>query len=144
MNNTGSLGLRVKPLGNANLHFQVELDNTIIFAGKIDQEITISHDLDDSAEIEHCLKFIMSEKQPHHTVLDENNHITDDSLVSVSDITFNGIDVTHLFCNLAVYNHDFNGHGEPIAGHFFGTMGCNGTVELRFTTPVYLWLLENM
>jgi hypothetical protein len=23
-------------------------------------------------------------------------------------------------------------------------MGCNGTVSLKFTTPIYMWLLETM
>jgi hypothetical protein len=144
MNNSVSLDLRVTPVGNADLHFQVELDNTIIFSGKINQETTISHKLNDSTEIEHCMKFIMSEKQSHHTVVDENNNITADSLLSVSDIAFDGIDITQIFCGLAVYNHDFNGTQSPITDKFFGTMGCNGTVELKFSTPIYLWLLENM
>ena len=44
----------------------------------------------------------------------------------------------------AVYTHDFNGTQPEIEDTFFGEMGCNGTVSLRFTTPIYLWLLENM
>mgnify|MGYP003352455181 CR=1 FL=1 len=42
------------------------------------------------------------------------------------------------------YRHDYNGTGQPTEDNFFGVLGCNGTVELRFTTPIYLWLLEHM
>jgi len=45
---------------------------------------------------------------------------------------------------LAQYQHDFNGTGNPTIDKFYGEMGCNGTVSLKFTTPIYLWLLENM
>ena len=42
------------------------------------------------------------------------------------------------------FQHDFNGTQPEIKDTFFGEMGCNGTVSLRFTTPIYLWLLEHM
>jgi hypothetical protein len=46
--------------------------------------------------------------------------------------------------NKAVYTHDFNGSQPPVDDKFFGDLGCNGTVSLKFTAPTYLWLLENM
>jgi hypothetical protein len=45
---------------------------------------------------------------------------------------------------VAAYHHDTNGSTAPVTDSFYGTMGCNGRVEMRFTTPIYLWLLENM
>ena len=34
---------------------------------------------------------------------------------------------------------------KALDGHpFFGNMGCNGYVSLKFATPIYLWLLEHM
>jgi hypothetical protein len=64
--------------------------------------------------------------------------------VTVSDIRFDGIDCQYLTTNLAEYQHDFNGTGDPTIDKFYGEMGCNGTVSLKFTTPIYLWLLENL
>ena len=37
-----------------------------------------------------------------------------------------------------------NGTQPEIADNFFGIAGCNGTISFRFSTPIYLWLLENM
>jgi hypothetical protein len=62
----------------------------------------------------------------------------------VSNIQFDGIDCQYLTTTLAQYQHDFNGTGNPTIDKFYGEMGCNGTVSLKFTTPIYLWLLENM
>jgi hypothetical protein len=59
-------------------------------------------------------------------------------------ISFDEIDCTQIIQDLAVYRHNFNGTGADIPDQFFGDMGCNGTIELKFATPVYLWLLENM
>jgi hypothetical protein len=44
----------------------------------------------------------------------------------------------------AVYTHDFNGTQQEIQDEFYSEMGCNGTVSLKFSTPIYLWLLEHM
>jgi len=49
-----------------------------------------------------------------------------------------------MFTELATYTHDFNGTKELTQEKFYGVMGCNGTVSLKFATPIYLWLLENM
>ena len=43
-----------------------------------------------------------------------------------------------------IYRHDYNGTTDPFDDEFYGEMGCNGTVSLKFTTPIYLWLLENL
>jgi hypothetical protein len=45
---------------------------------------------------------------------------------------------------VAAYHHDTNGSTGAVTDSFYGTMGCNGRVEMRFRTPIYLWLLENM
>jgi hypothetical protein len=45
---------------------------------------------------------------------------------------------------VAKYQHDFNGTGKLTTQNFYGELGCNGTVSLKFSTPIYIWLLENM
>jgi hypothetical protein len=62
----------------------------------------------------------------------------------VTEISLDEIDCIQIVQNLAVYRHNLNGNGPEIEDQFFGDLGCNGSVELKFTTPVYLWLLENM
>ena len=86
----------------------------------------------------------MSGKTRRHTRLDAQGNITYDACLKITDISFDDISISDLLSQKAVYNHDFNGSGEQTQDRFYETMGCNGSVDLEFSTPIYLWLLENM
>ena len=95
-------------------------------------------------EADHKLRFVMKNKTVEHTLIDKNNNIVKDASLSITDMAFDEIKLGHMFTELAVYTHDFNGSQSEIQDKFYGTLGCNGTVSLEFTTPIYLWLLESM
>jgi hypothetical protein len=95
-------------------------------------------------EADHELRFVMKNKTPDHTQLDEQGKIIQDSRITIQNLCFDGIDLGQVFIDHAKYTHDFNGTKDIVTEKFYGEMGCNGTVSLKFTTPVYLWLLENM
>jgi hypothetical protein len=97
---------------------------------------------DDSGE--HELKFILKNKTALQTVLDAEGNIISDATLTISNLAFDEIELGQLVTELATYTHDFNGTKEATQGRFYGKMGCNGTVSLKFNTPIYLWLLENM
>lgn len=90
------------------------------------------------------LVFELSGKTVDHTKIDSSGQIIQDVTVSIGDLSFDGIDLGYLSCKHSTYEHDSNGTGPLIQDKFYGIMGCNGKVSLKFTTPVYLWLLENM
>jgi len=93
---------------------------------------------------EHTLKLILKNKTAAHTKIDGQDNILSDAILTISDLAFDEIKLGHMVTKLATYSHDFNGTKEPVQEQFYGEMGCNGTVSLGFTTPIYLWLLENM
>ena len=93
---------------------------------------------------EHELRFVLKNKTQDHTKIDEQGNIVADSVITINKIMFDGIDLGHGLTEQSVYTHNFNGNGPETQEKFYGTMGCNGTVSLKFTTPVYLWLLENL
>ena len=93
---------------------------------------------------EHELRWILKNKTSEHTAVDEQGNILRDACVTIRDLKFDGIELGHIFVTQSTYSHDFNGTGQPTQEKFYGTMGCNGTVSLKFTTPMYLWLLENL
>jgi hypothetical protein len=64
-------------------------------------------------------------------------------VVTVGSFEFEDINVNQIVQDLAVYTHDFNGSATKTQDKFFGSMGCNGTLSLKFSTPIYIWLLEN-
>ena len=67
-----------------------------------------------------------------------------DARVIITDVEFNGLKLDYTFVEQAIYTHDFNGTKQQQQARFYGEMGCNGTVSLEFSTPCYLWLLENL
>jgi hypothetical protein len=93
---------------------------------------------------EHELRFVLKNKTTDHTQIDEAGRIVSDARLIVTDLEFDEIKLGHMVTEQAVYTHDFNGTGIIAHDKFYGEMGCNGTVSLKFTTPVYLWLLEHM
>jgi hypothetical protein len=108
----------------------------------IDTKTVLLEITDDDGD--HELRFVLKNKQSDHTQVDSDGNIVADACLTMSDIAFDGIMLGHMFTKLAKYTHNFNGSGDTTQNQFHGQMGCNGTVSLEFTTPVYLWLLENM
>jgi len=128
----------------ATLGFDLLLDNKILLSiDHVKESVPVSVEINDD-ESEHEFKFVMKNKTQEHTMVDADGNITADAVLSVANVTFDDIKLGHLFVEQSVYHHDFNGSRAAIEDKFFGDMGCNGHVSLRFTTPIYLWLLENM
>ena len=120
------------------------MDNKNFFDSNIptgDSEVKYEFEED---EQEHSLRIILKNKLTCHTSLDSNGNIESDSLILIKNISFDGIEIDHLFSEQSAYTHDYNGTGDKVTEQFYGQMGCNGIVELKFSTPFYLWLLEHM
>jgi hypothetical protein len=123
---------------------EIWLDQHKLFdQDRIDQIYQVEYELSDD-DGDHELRFVLKNKQSGHTQVDAEGNIVSDATVMVSDIRFDDIDCQYLTTKLAEYQHDFNGTGNPIVDEFYGELGCNGTVSLKFSTPIYIWLLENM
>ena len=106
------------------------------------QPVTV--ELEDQDDAEHELRLVLKNKTTAHTQVDEHGNIVADARLLITDVAFDEIRLGHMFSEQAVYTHDFNGTGTATEEMFYGEMGCNGTVILKFTTPMYLWLLEHM
>jgi hypothetical protein len=127
------------------LAFEAWVDDQCIFKTiHVTETQSISLQINDNDDAEHSLRLIMSGKTHEHTHVDEQGNITQDARLSVANVCFDEIELGQVFLDRTVYVHDFNGTGEFVNDQFFGEMGCNGTIELKFSTPTYLWLLENM
>jgi hypothetical protein len=128
----------------AALGFEVLLDDvSLLSIDHVNKPTPVSLEILDN-DGEHEFKFVMKHKTTEHTVVDDNGNITKDAMLSIANIAFDDIKLGQVFVDQAVYHHSFNGSQAPIEDKFYGDMGCNGHVSLGFTTPFYLWLLENM
>jgi len=126
--------------------FSVEiwLDNTVLL--KIDhvqEKIDFEYDINDD-DGEHELQIILTGKNTDHTQIDEDGNFIKDATLTISNIVIDDININQLFLDKCVYTHDFNGTQPEIEDTFYGIAGCNGTISFKFSTPIYLWLLENM
>jgi len=129
---------------DAELGFEAWVDNTkFVDIGHVTEQQQIAMEIPDN-DADHELIFVLKHKTDQHTQIDENNKILSDATLTVTNLVFDEIKLGHMVTKLAVYTHDFNGTGTTTQDKFYGEMGCNGTVSLKFSTPIYLWLLENM
>jgi hypothetical protein len=124
----------------------VMLNNAVIFDTEhLSETQTISAEFNDEVEdVEHTIRIVLKNKTSEHTKVDELGAIVKDSMVSISDINLDDIELGQLFFEKSQYTHSFNTDSEPSVDQFYGNMGCNGTVEFKFSTPAYIWILENM
>jgi hypothetical protein len=146
MDNT-KITFEVSPTNpQAKLGFETWLDDQLVFDTEhLEKPTEICVPVSDN-EAEHELRFVLKNKLPEHTRISATGEIESDAVLKISNIAFDGIALGHVITEHAVYTHDFNVgqwvclEKEP----FFENMGCNGIVSLKFTTPIYIWLLENM
>lgn len=106
--------------------------------------MTLCCDVDDDVEQQHRLQFKLKNKLPEHTKIDENGNIVKDALLTIKNVKIDDINLGFVFNQFSTYQHNFNGNGNDVTEPFNNSMGCNGTVTFEFSTPSYLWLLENI
>lgn len=119
-------------------HFEALVDGKLI-AG-IHQVVDHQHleCIADVAEGDHELTFVIANKPENFTKLDDAGNIVKDALLTIDNIKFDDVDINTMVHQMAEYHH------TESANKFFGPVGCNGQVKLKFTSPYYLWILENM
>ena len=128
----------------AKLGIEVWLDDQqILNQDHVAELIEFKYDLPDD-DAEHKLRFVMKNKTAEHTTIDDEGAIIKDACLTVDNLAFDEVELKQIFIDQAVYTHNFNGTKAETQEKFYGEMGCNGTVSLGFTTPIYLWLLEHM
>lgn len=127
---------------SAALNLQIKVDESVVFDGTVTEPVQITPDIDDD-EGTHVLTISLSGKTSADTTIDSTGNIIEDAVIKCSNFTIDNVNIDLLISELATYTHNFNGSAEETVSKFYGIMGCNGIVRLEFTTPIYLWLLEN-
>jgi nicotinate-nucleotide pyrophosphorylase len=138
------LSLAARATGD-DLRLEIKFDNQIKFSKILSAELEIiEFGFNDNSSSAHVMEIVLSGKQQDHTVIDSSGSIVSDRIIEISSVSLDNIQLGQIFLNKTIYTHDFNGTAEKTQQQFFGIMGCNGSVYFEFTSPVYLWLLENM
>jgi hypothetical protein len=105
---------------------------------------TVTYNLDDEPA-DHVLKLVMTGKNSTHTQVDDSGQIVDDIYFKIERLEFESLDMREIFClGHECYTHSFNGSQSEFVDEFYGQLGCNGVVDIQFSTPIFLWLNEHL
>lgn len=123
---------------------KVYIDDLLIYNGEITEpkDIKWSGDL---VEDKHKLIVELYDKNKYQTIL-ENNKIVKDQILNIDLVMFDEIDISYLKHTLSNYypNPNPSNPSIPTVVEHCVNLGWNGRWELEFTTPIYIWLLENI
>jgi hypothetical protein len=97
------------------------------------------------SEGKHKLTIELIDKDKYQTVI-EDNKIAKDQLLNIEFVSFDEIDIGFLKHSLSSYYPDQKQYVNeaPLLVKNCVNLGYNGRWELEFTTPIYIWLLENI
>jgi len=126
------------------LYFAAYIDNLLIFEENITTgSYTINSGVENTIDTtNHELTFILDNKTENHTILDDNDIIIEDAMITVENILFDNINMLPVVGNFATYYHSFNSsENEIITDVFHDNIGFNGKIVIPFTTPIHPWLL---
>ena len=131
---------------NDESHYRSEIEGTEDKPTVIEFE----HTLEEGKE--YTLKIIRSGKDVKQTVVEAGN-IAKDQLLHIKSIEIDEIDIGALVYE-GVYTPTYPepwatqqrqaGNELPVSFKNVTNMGHNGVWELRFSSPFYMWLLENL
>lgn len=121
---------------------KVYVDNTLIFDGEVSSstELKWAGDLEEG---KHKLIVELYDKDKYQTVL-ENDKIVKDQILNIDKVSFDEIDIGYMKHTLSQYYPNQKSSNVPLLVKNCVNLGWNGRWELEFTTPIYIWLLENI
>jgi hypothetical protein len=126
--------------------FSIWLDDHQVVASEIvsaaQQEIKFERTVDEGV---HTLKIRLENKTKQDTVL-ENGEVVKDMLLNINDITIDDISLGNLLWSAEyILDHPQEYKGQTVTKlDNCVNLGWNGTYVLKFTSPFYIWLLEQL
>jgi hypothetical protein len=128
------------------LSFKITLDDKNLYdinTTETSYDIAFEVPDDDNA---HAIKFILDKKVNKHTEMNDGVIIAS-AQVEINNISINDFDITEIILandDIIKYTHNSNGYGEKVTVPLDFIMGHNGVAELKLTTPIHKWLLEQL
>ena len=138
-------------------HVEILINDRTYFSGNITGQendpnlIEFEHDAQEGTEYNLIIK--RSGKSINQTVVNENGDILKDQLLHIKNISIDEIDIGSLVFE-GTYSPEYPepwasqqskaGHDLPASFKNVTKMGHNGTWTFGFSSPFYMWLLENL
>lgn len=123
--------------------YSVLLDSVLFAQGSATKEPTsVEFTTDVDEDKEHILEIRLENKNDSDTVENESKTaIVKDLLLNIDKIEIDEIDIAELKWSASEFIAD-NADRSPLKNCV--NLGWNGSYKLKFSSPFYLWLLENM
>ena len=136
---------------------EILLDDKSHFDGEIrgtqDKPNLIEFEAELDEDSEYTLVIRMHSKNNNQTVIDEKSHIVKDQLLHIKSVEIDEIDIGALVYE-GIYTPNYPEpwatqqmqSGKDLKDSFKNVtqMGWNGNWRLKFKSPFYMWLLENL
>ena len=128
-------------------HCDIMIDDKSYFNGAIDGTedkpnlIEFEHECEEDKE--HTLTIHRSGKSVGQTVVNEKGDILQDQLLDIGALVYEGVYTPEYPEPWATQQKE---SGQVLKESFTNVtkMGHNGTWKLKFTSPFYMWLLDNL
>ena len=128
-------------------NIKVAINNNILLDTQLEEKLDFKQTVELSEDDSHQLTFTLYDKTDNDTVISEDGVIEKDTLIKISTLELEDIDLTSMLSlnkESFYYEHDTNGSAQLEKHTLYDTLGCNGTATINFTTPFYVWILENL
>jgi hypothetical protein len=112
-----------------------------------EKDTVIEFDVEIEDDTEHYLTIeYMNKDAKQDVVLDENSMPIEDKRVEINRISIDDIELDFFqLTDPDIFKYEpIDPEGVDAAGFDATKLAWNGKTTLRFTTPVYIWLLENL
>ena len=132
---------------NRRPQFSIWLDDHQVVNSEIvsaaQQEIKFERTLDEGT---HTLKIRLENKDNRKDTIIENGEVIRDMLLNIDDITIDDISIGNLLWSAEyILDAPQQYQGQTITKlDNCVNLGWNGTYVLKFTSPFYIWLLEQL
>jgi hypothetical protein len=131
----------------------IKVNDVEYFNGFLSADKDVTEYIEFSAEIvegSHELQIMFCNKEDSDTVKDDNGTIIDDFLLNIDSIEIDEIDLGILKWSISNYRPIYSPSFIDVNQRKITdvkncvNLGWNGTWSLPFTSPFYVWLLENI
>jgi hypothetical protein len=126
--------------------YEILLDKNVKHTGTISTEPGITEYIEFTASVEgdadHYLQIRLTGKEDQDTIVSADGIIEKDMLLNIVEVEIDDIELEFLKWSHSVYTPDVPQEGFPSNMHV--NLGLNGTYEIKFSSPFYIWILSEM
>ena len=124
--------------GTIPMQVSCMIDNTVVWEGIVKSvPATMCVDINDYVAALHQVSIKFSGKTGI-----ENNDVGD-TIINISDVRLQNIDIEPVLQRLAKYYHNTNGYSESLIDDYSNCIGFDGRLEFQLETPISNWFYKN-